>query len=68
MGEILECFFILFEIGVATSGRPKVEKNEEEHNNIASLGKLALLQNRSSELTRDEEVVLGTFNLSKLWR
>ena len=55
MGEILECFFILFEIGIATSGKTKVNKNEEEHNNIATLGKLALFQNRSSELKREEE-------------
>lgn len=70
MGEILEVYFILYEIALATSNKPDEKAPEDlEHKHIAELGEIKeMRKHQSTELKKEEEIVLGKFNLSKMWR
>jgi hypothetical protein len=70
MGEILEVYFILYEIALATSAHSQpAQVEDKEHKHMAELGEIKEMRvNKSSELHREEEIVLGRFNLSQLWR
>lgn len=44
-GEVIDCFFVLYEIATITgSNRAKRPEKEDEHNHIAELGKLNLAE------------------------
>lgn len=69
MGEILEVYFILYEIAIATSNKGNQQEEDVDHKHIAELGEIKEMRKyQSSELKKEEEIVLGKFNLSKFWR
>lgn len=71
MGEILEIYFILYEIALATSDLSQLPQPEDlSHKHIAGLGHIQELRKlqKSSELKKEVELLLGKFNLSKLWK
>ena len=54
VGEVVDCFFVLYEIAIITSGRAKKkqeEDNEAKYNRIAELGEVGLAELRRSQVT-----------------